>query len=105
MYHQLYRVTKFEIVGEYTIRVGFDDGSEQVIDFKPVLFGEMWGPLQDLSLFEQVEIDEIAHTLSWPNGADFDPETLRNWPKYVTELTERAQQWVQVKASLSTTTA
>lgn len=96
MYHKLYKVISFEIVGNYTIRVDFDDGSEQVIDFKPVLYGEMWAPLQDLSLFNQVELDPVAHTLTWPNGADFDPETLRNWPEYVDELAERAQQWTKV---------
>ena len=97
MYHKLYKVTNFEIVGDYTLRVEFDDGSEQVIDFKPVLSGQMWGPLQDLNLFEQVELDPVAHTLTWPNGADFDPETLRNWSEYKDELAERAKQWAKVK--------
>lgn len=96
LYHKNYRVTDFEIVGDYTIRVHFDDGSEQVIDFEPVLYGEMWGPLRDLDFFAQVEIDPIAHTLTWPNGADFDPETLRNWPEYKDELAERAQRWNRV---------
>ena len=41
----------------------------------------MWGPLRDLAQFNQVSIDPIARTLAWPNGADFDPETLRNWPQ------------------------
>jgi len=99
MYHKLYKVTAFEIVGDYTIRVEFDDGSERIIDFRPVLYGEMWGALQDLSLFTQVELDPIAHTLSWPNGADFDPETLYNWSEYVDELSERAQQWAKLKIS------
>src|SRR5579863_2157903 len=31
-----------------TLRVGFDDGTEQVIDFQPVLAGELFGPLRDL---------------------------------------------------------
>ncbi len=97
MYHKLYRVTNFEIVGDYTIRVEFDDNSEQVIDFRSVLHGEMWGPLQDLTLFNEVQLDPVAHTLTWPNEADFDPETLRNWPEYVDELTARARQWNQVK--------
>lgn len=98
MYHKLYRVTGFEIVANYTLRVEFDNGSEQIIDFKPVLYGEMWGPIQDLVLFNQVQLDPVAHTLTWPNGADFDPETLRNWPEYKDELAERAQQWMQVQA-------
>lgn len=96
MYHKLYKVTTFTITDDFTIRVKFDDGTEQVIDFRPVLYGAMWGPLRDLAFFNQVSIDPIAHTLSWPNGADFDPETLRNWPEYVDELAARAQQWEYV---------
>ncbi|MCB9078478.1 MAG: DUF2442 domain-containing protein [Anaerolineaceae bacterium] len=99
MYHKLYKVTKFEIVADYTISVEFDDGSQQIIDFKPVLYGEMWGPLQDLNLFNQVDLDPVAQTLTWPNGADFDPETLRNWPDYKDALTARAQQWKSVTIS------
>lgn len=97
MYHKLYKVTNFEVVDDYTIRVEFDDGTEQVIDFKPVLHGEMWGPLQELKFFNKVELDPVAQTLTWPNGADFDPETLHNWPDYVDELTERAKKWLGVK--------
>lgn len=96
MYHKLYKVVSFKIVADYTIHVEFDDGTEQVIDFKPVLYGEMWGPLQNLTLFNQVELDPVAHTLTWPNSADFDPETLHNWPEYVDELAARARQWEQV---------
>ena len=80
------------------MRVSFDDGAQQVIDFKPVLYGEMWGPLRDLTLFNQVALDSIARTLTWPNGADFDPETLRNWPQYKDELAARAQQWDMILA-------
>jgi hypothetical protein len=98
MYHKLYKVTGFEITDAYTIRVSFDDGTEQVINFRPVLYGAMWGPLRELTLFNQVCIDPIAHTLSWPNGADFDPETLRNWPEYKDELATRAEQWELVPA-------
>jgi hypothetical protein len=93
MAHKLYKVTGFTIMGDYTLCVRFDDGTEQVIDFAPVLYGEMWGPLRDLGMFNQVGIDPIARTLSWPNGADFDAETLRNWPEYKDELAARAASW------------
>lgn len=98
MYHKLYKVVAVEVIGNYLLRVQFDDGTEQTINFEPVLHGEMWGPLRELSLFTQVEIDPIAHTLSWPNGADFDPETLRNWSDYRDELISRAQEWDRVLA-------
>ncbi|MCW5849998.1 MAG: DUF2442 domain-containing protein [Anaerolineae bacterium] len=96
MSHRLYRVTEFDVVKNYTLRVKFNDGAEQVIDFEPVLHGELWGPLRDLDLFRQVALDPIAHTLTWPNGADFDPETLRHWPDYKNELAARARAWDQV---------
>jgi len=98
MYHELYKVVRFEIVDDFVLRVTFDDDTAQVIDFEPVLYGQMWGPLRDLALFNQVQIDPVAHTLTWPNGADFDAETLRNWPEYGTELAARAQQWDRVMA-------
>ncbi|MCZ6679358.1 MAG: DUF2442 domain-containing protein [Candidatus Poribacteria bacterium] len=82
MTHPIYRVMGFEIVGQYTLRVEFDDATEQVIDFQPILEGALYGPLRDEGLFNQVEIDPEVHTLVWPNGADFDPETLHDWPKY-----------------------
>lgn len=98
MGHQLYKITECKVVQDYTIWVKFDDNTERTIDFSPVLFGEMWGPLRDLSLFRQVTLDPIARTLTWPNDADFDPETLYNWSDYVDELAERAQSWEQVPA-------
>ena len=93
MTHELYDVTDFQIVGDYTIRVVFDDGSMQLIDFQPVLYGEMYGPLRDMSLFNQVRLDREIATLVWPNQADFDPWTLHEWPKIVQELEAKARAW------------
>ena len=50
-------------------------------------------PLRDQELFEQVQIDPEVHTLVWPNGADFDPATLHDWPRHVEAMTARATQW------------
>ena len=80
MSHPIYRVLQFRIVSEYTIWVAFDDGTEQIIDFQNVLASELFGPLRDLNLFNQVSLDPEVHTLVWPNGADFDPATLHDWP-------------------------
>ena len=101
MSHPIYRVVGFEIAGPYTLQVEFDDGTKQVIDFRPVLEGELFGPLQDKGLFNQVEIDPEAHTLVWPNGADFDPATLHDWPKYAEEMKRMAKDWAlaDVKAA------
>jgi hypothetical protein len=101
MTHFICRVVDFEIVGPYTLRVMFDDQTEQVIDFRPVLEGALYGPLQDELLFAQVEIDPEVHTLVWPNGADFDPETLRNWPKYAADMEQMAKKWAAMKESVT----
>lgn len=93
MAHPIYRVVSFEIAGPYTLRVTFDDGAVQVIDFATVLEGEIYGPLRDLSLFNQVRIDAEVHTLTWPNGADFDPATLHDWPTHLEGMKALAQAW------------
>ena len=93
MKHAIYRVRSFTIQGPYTLRVGFDDGTEQVIDFKAVLAGELFSPLRDLTVFNQVRIDPEVSTLVWPNGADFDPATLHDWPTHAPALVARAKQW------------
>lgn len=93
MTHPIYRVVGMQIEGPYTLRVRFDDATEQIINFEPVLRGEIFGPLRDLQIFNQVRIDPEVHTLVWPNGADFDPATLHDWPQIVDELTRRARQW------------
>jgi hypothetical protein len=95
MHHPFHRVEAFDIVGPYTLVLRFDDGTRQRIDFKPVLEGEMFGPLQDLALFNAVELDPAFGTIQWPNGADFDPETLHDWPKYRDDLIAMARGWAQ----------
>jgi hypothetical protein len=93
MAHPIYRVVAFEVLGERSLRVTFDDGLARVIDFTPVLAGELFGPLRDPVLFRQVRVDPEVHTLVWPNGADFDPATLHDWPEHVTALEQLARRW------------
>jgi hypothetical protein len=93
MTHPIHRVESFQIVGKYQLHVRFSDHSAQTIDFETVLAGELFGPLRDLAVFNGVRVDEEVHTLVWPNGADFDPATLHDWPEHAAALTARARQW------------
>jgi hypothetical protein len=93
MIHPIHFVRSFEITAPYMLRVRFADDMEQTINFEAVLAGELYRPLRDLSVFNQVKLDPEVHTLVWPNGADFDPATLHDWPKHVQTLIERAKQW------------
>ena len=78
MSHPIYRVVFFEILAPYTLRVCFDDDTEQVIDFQATLEGELFGPLRDSSLFNQVQID---------------PATLHDWSEHLPELKRMAKRW------------
>ena len=54
MNHPMHRVVSFAIVGPHELEVGFEDGVVRRINFLPVLEGELFGPLKDLSVFNQV---------------------------------------------------
>ncbi len=98
MNHPIHRVRGFQIVSPYTLRLRFGDNSEQTINFLPILAGELYGPLRDLALFNQVQIDPEVQTLVWPNGADFDPATLHDWPAHEQAFRELARRWENVQA-------
>lgn len=95
MTHDIHRVQRFEIVGPYTLALVFEDDTEQRIDFLPVLEGELFGPLRDASVFKAVSLDKEVGTLTWPNGADFDPTTLHDWPLVRDELVGMAHRWAE----------
>jgi len=98
MTHSIHHVEAFSIVGPYTLAVTFGDRSRQVINFLPVLRGELFGPLRDIEVFNQVCLDSEVGTLTWPNGADFDPATLHDWPIVRKAFIAMADSW-QEKAS------
>ncbi len=93
MEHPVYRVTGFEIIGRYTLRVECDDDTSQVIDFSDILAGDIYAPLRDEQVFRSVEIDPEIHTLVWPSGADFDPAILHDWPTHASEMRRLAKRW------------
>jgi hypothetical protein len=93
MSHTIHRIESFQIVGPFTLQVRFEDGLEQQINFEPVLAGALYGPLRDPAMFNRVALDAEVHTLVWPNGADFDPETLHDWPTVAAAWIERARRW------------
>lgn len=93
MSHAIHRVEAFEIVGPYTLTLRFEDGTQQRIDFRAALEGELFGPLRDPQVFNAVVLDQEAGTVVWPNGADFDPATLYDWPKVRDQIIAMARGW------------
>lgn len=93
MSHPIHRITSFEQVGTYTLRLCFDDGVSRTINFEPILAGELFGPLRDPEIFRQVKLDPEVHTVVWPSGADFDPATLHDWPEHELAFRSAAERW------------
>ena len=71
MAYEIHRVTSFQIIVPFTLSIQFEDGASETIDFRPVLKGELYGPLQDPTIFSQVHIDPEVHTLVLPKRGRF----------------------------------
>jgi hypothetical protein len=99
--HPIVRVTACQQVAPFTLRLQFDDGGAQTIDFAPVLYGGIYEPLRDPEFFAKFRIDPDFHTLVWPNDADFDPATLRYWPEYLPHLLQMVENWKHAPAATS----
>jgi hypothetical protein len=93
MQHPIHRIKVFEIRGPYRLRIEFEDGIVRTIDFGPILEGEIYGPLRDLKHFNSVMLDREVYTLVWPNGADFAPATLHDWPEHEAGMVALARRW------------
>jgi hypothetical protein len=93
MSHPIYRILECEHVSPYSLRLKFDDGLERVVDLEAILEGRIYGPLRDEGLFSKVQIDPEIQTVTWPNGADFDPAVLHDWPRYREDFIRAANNW------------
>ncbi len=71
------RVTSVEVIGDLTVRVGFNDGVVLDHDLSHLVArGGIWAPLADPDYFAQVRVDADVDTIAWPNGADICPDIL-----------------------------
>ena len=93
--HPMHRVTAFSIVGPHELEITFEDSLVRRVNFLPVLEGELFGPLKDLEVFNQVQLDSEGYTLVWPNGADFSPATLHDWPEVEADFVTMARSWAR----------
>jgi len=91
--HPIYRVTSVEVLGNYRLRVSFDDNVVKEINLESVLEGEIYGPLRSRRVFASARIDPEVHTLVWPNEADFDPAVLHDWPEHEAAMRQLAKRW------------
>jgi hypothetical protein len=63
--------------GDYRLWLQFSDGVEGEVDLGPRLaFEGVFAPLRDQNYFAAVRVEKELGTISWPNGADWDPVVL-----------------------------
>jgi Protein of unknown function (DUF2442) len=73
---ELHDVTAVEVVGEFRLRLAFDDGTVGDVDYAGRHWPGVLAPLGDPEFFAQVFVDHAAGTIAWPNGVDLAPEPL-----------------------------
>lgn len=59
---------------DYKLSLVFDNGEHKIFDVKPLISGEWFGELQDMSVFKTVKI--AGNTVEWINGQDVCPDDL-----------------------------
>lgn len=70
-------VTAVEISEDRTVRLWFSDRSDRVVDLSPFLWGPVFADIAAKDdLFNEIRVDPEIGTITWPNGADLDPDVL-----------------------------
>jgi hypothetical protein len=71
-----WRVVTAEACGEHSLALTFKDGTRKCVNLRPLLEGPVFEPLLEPDSCALVELDRVAGTVIWPNGAGVAPETL-----------------------------
>jgi Protein of unknown function (DUF2442) len=69
-------ITDVEVIGQYRLRLTFEDGTVGDVDFTDRDWRGVFEPLRDPAYFARVAVDPEAGTIAWPNGLDMAPEPL-----------------------------
>jgi hypothetical protein len=91
------RVIAAEYYRDYKIIVTFNNGVKKMVNMEQDLWGTMFEPLKDKNLFKQFRVDKDIHTIVWPNGADFSPDSLYEIGKPVDTKKRKKSYPVKVK--------
>ncbi len=72
---KLIRVRRVEVVDGLAVRIEFEDSTVKLLDLEPLMHGPIFDELvHDSALFNQITVEH--GTITWPNGADIDPDVL-----------------------------
>ena len=69
-------VTAAEYIDQFRIRIRFNNGDEGIVNLADSLWGPMFEPLRDPTVFRRFEVSDVLHTITWDNNADLAPEHL-----------------------------
>ena len=63
---------------EYRLALTFTNGETGEIDLRDRIInrGGVFQALEEITFFQQVQVDPESDTLVWPNGVDLDPDVL-----------------------------
>ena len=75
--NDLVRIRAVTPLEGFVVRLEFTDGSTRDVDLNKYLRGPIFELLRsDPTRFREVTVEPGAGTISWPNGADIDPDVL-----------------------------
>ena len=70
------KIIDAQAVGDYCVRMEFEDGSVRVLDVKPWIRGDWYGKLSDVEYFRKVRPHSCPGSIEWPDGQDIAPEDI-----------------------------
>ena len=85
-------IKAFTISGPWKLSLTFDDGVVKEVDLKGIDFG-LYQALADLNYFNQVHLTDDFFTIEWPNGEDFNPDSLYFWEERRPDWLKSAEEW------------
>jgi hypothetical protein len=63
-------------IGEYKLKIKFENNECKIADLRPHLEGKIFEPLKNISYFKSASLNKDIDTVVWPNNADFSPDFL-----------------------------
>ena len=61
-------------IEDFQLLVTFEEGEKRIYDAKPLIKGDWFGQLRDISKFNTTKI--VSNTVEWADGQDIAPDEL-----------------------------